>query len=500
MFPFKSNIAIDKSLKTPIYQQISQQLMVLIREGKLSFGQKLLSSRALSEALGVHRKTITQVYDELISQGWLETKQGNGTFVAQNLPEIIPQFLEENQKNQKSKCAGFAFEKKDFLIREVIKATDKLHLDDGFPDPRLAPLADLARAYRSNLIHGNSYQKLGYSDTKGSLWLRKELAKYLNETRGLNINENNLLIVRGTIMGLYLTSLAFIKTGDKVAFGESSWQSANISFLQAGAELLKVPIDENGLDVDALEDLCKSNTIRLIYITSHHNYPTTVTLKADRRIKLLQLAQKYKFIIFEDDYDYDFHYQSRPLMPLASADNQGMVLYSGSFTKSISPAFRVGYLVATEDVIEHLAHYRRIIDRQGDNMLETAIAQLLHEGIIQKHLRKGLKEYKNRRDFFCEELKNVFGNFVDFQIPEGGMSVWVKFADEIDMQKTAEVALKNGLYLSNGVHHNVEGKIINYTRLGFASSTIEELREAVEVLNRSVQFTSTTLSEREYAQ
>jgi GntR family transcriptional regulator/MocR family aminotransferase len=349
------------------------------------------------------------------------------------------------------------------------------------------------------LIHGNSYQKLGYSDTKGSLWLRKELAKYLNETRGLNISENNLLIVRGTIMGLYLTSLAFIKPGNKVAIGESSWQSANISFLQAGAELLKVPIDENGLDVDALEEICKSHIIRLIYITSHHNYPTTVTLKADRRIKLLQLAQKYKFILFEDDYDYDFHYQSRPLMPLASADNQGMVLYSGSFTKSISPAFRVGYLVATEDVIEHLAHYRRIIDRQGDNMLETAIAQLLHEGIIQKHLRKGLKEYKNRRDFFCEELKNVFGNIIDFQIPEGGMSVWVKFADEIDMQKTAETALKNGLYLSNGVHNNVEGKIKNFTRLGFASSTIEELREAVEVLNRSVQFTSTTLSERGYA-
>jgi GntR family transcriptional regulator / MocR family aminotransferase len=128
MFPFKSSITIDKSLKTPIYQQISQQLMVLIREGKLSFGQKLLSSRALSEALGVHRKTITQVFDELIAQGWLETKQGNGTFVAENLPEIIPQFLEETQRSQKSKSAGFAFEKKDFLIREVIKATDKLHL------------------------------------------------------------------------------------------------------------------------------------------------------------------------------------------------------------------------------------------------------------------------------------------------------------------------------------------------------------------------------------
>lgn len=118
----------------------------------------------------------------------------------------------------------------------------------------------------------------------------------------------------------------------------------------------------------------------------------------------MQLAQKYKFILFEDDYDYDFHYQSRPLMPLASADLHGMVLYSGSFTKSISPGFRVRYLVATEDIIDHLANFRRIIDRQVDNMLENAIAQLLHEGIIQKYLRKSLKEYKMRRDFFCEKL------------------------------------------------------------------------------------------------
>lgn len=484
MFPYKSSIHLDKTLKTPLYQQISNQILALIREGKLSFGQKILSSRAMSEQLSVHRKTVTQVYDELIAQGWLETKPNSGTFVAQNLPEITPQALNEKIKNQKVKVSGFDFEKKEFLVREVITASDKLHLDDGFPDPRLAPLADLSRAYRNSITLGNTYQKLGYSDTKGNLWLRKELVKYLNETRGLNVTEKNLLIVRGTIMGLYLTCLAFIKPGDKVAIGETSWQSANIGFIQAGAELIKVPIDENGLDVDALETICDLHTIRLIYITSHHNYPTTVTLKADRRIKLLQLAKKHKFIVFEDDYDYDFHYQSRPLMPLASADEQGMVLYSGSFTKSISPAFRVGYLVATEDVVEHLANFRRIIDRQGDNMLETSIAQLLHEGIIQKYLRKALKEYRIRRDFFCKELTLSLGSLVQFQIPDGGMSVWAKFADEIDLKKTAEIALKNGLYFSNGTHHNMA----NYTRLGFASSNLEELKEAIGILKLSISY------------
>lgn len=485
IFPYKSFLSIDKSLKMPVYQQITNQFTSLIRNGTLKSGQKILSSRALSEVLGVHRKTVIMALDELLAQGWLETKQGNGTFVAKNLPEIKPQKLKESE-NISIKKAGFCFEPKPILQREVVKASDKLHLDDGFPDPRLAPLLDLSRAYRSNLIHGNSYVKLGYGDTKGSLWLRQELAKYLNESRGLKITTDNILIVRGTMMAMYLLTTAFIKKGDNVVLSEKTWSSAKINFQHAGANILTIPTDENGIMVDVLEEICQKQTIRLIYITSHHDYPTTVTLKADRRIKLLNLAKKYRFIVFEDDYDYDFHYQSKPLLPLASADDAGVVLYSGSFTKSISPAFRVGYLVAPEEVIEHLSHYRRIIDRQGDLMLENAIAELLQEGIIQKHLRKSLRVYRERRDFFCKLLSQNLKNEVSFQIPEGGMSVWTKFDKSIDLVKTAENALKNGLYFSNGTQHNLPDNIINSTRLGFASSTIEELEKCVAILKKSI--------------
>ncbi|WP_435353790.1 PLP-dependent aminotransferase family protein [Emticicia sp. SJ17W-69] len=490
VFPYKSLLVIDKKLKMPVYQQITNQFLALIRNGTLKSGQKILSSRQLSEVLEVHRKTIIVALDELLAQGWLETKQGSGTFVANNLPEIKAQKLKENDSfsiNKDGKLsAGFSFEPKPFLQREVVKASDKLHLDDGFPDPRLAPLLDLSRAYRSNLIHGNSYVKLGYGDTKGSMWLRQELAKYLNESRGLKITADNILIVRGTMMAMYLLTTAFVKKGDNVVLGEKTWSSAKINFQHAGANILTIPTDENGILVDELEEICKKQTIRLIYITSHHDYPTTVTLKADRRIKLLNLAQKYRFIIFEDDYDYDFHYQSKPLLPLASADDAGVVLYSGSFTKSISPAFRVGYLVAPEEVIEHLSHYRRIIDRQGDLMLENSIAELLQEGIIQKYLRKSLREYRERRDVFCELLKQNLTNEIDFQIPEGGMAVWAKFKEGIDLVKSAENALKNGLYFSNGLQHNLPNRNINSTRLGFASSTVEELRKCVEILRNSL--------------
>jgi GntR family transcriptional regulator / MocR family aminotransferase len=484
-FPYKSILLIDKKLKTPVYQQLSNQFIQLIQNGTLKSGQKILSSRALSKLLEIHRKTVVVAFDELLTQGWLETKQGSGTYIAAKLPEIKHQKL-ISEKIFSNKKAGFSFEKQPFLQREVVKASDKLHLDDGFPDPRLAPLIDLARAYRSNLINGNSYVKLGYGDTKGSLWLRQELAKYLNESRGLKITSENILIVRGTMMAMYLLTTAFVKKGDNVVLGEKTWSSAKINFQYAGANILTLPTDENGIMVDVLEEICQKQTIRLIYITSHHDYPTTVTLKADRRIKLLNLAKKYRFIVFEDDYDYDFHYQSKPLLPLASADEAGVVLYSGSFTKSISPAFRVGYLVAPEEIIEHLSYFRRIIDRQGDTMLENAIAELLQDGVIQKHLRKSLREYRERRDFFCELLTQNLTNEVSFQIPEGGMSVWTKFNEQINLVKTAEVALKNGLYFSNGLQHNLPDKNVNSTRLGFASSTVDELGRCVEILKNSL--------------
>ena len=283
-------------------------------------------------------------------------------------------------------------------------------------------------------------------------------------------------------MGLYLVSTGLLQNGDNIVVGEMSWGSAGMNFVQAGTNLLKIAVDEHGLVVDELEQLCQKQPIRLVYITSHHHYPTTVALRADRRIKLLQLAEEYGFIIFEDDYDYDFHYLSKPLLPLASADRTGLVLYCGSFTKTISPAFRVGYLVAPENVIRHLAQLRRIVDRQGDLILENAIAELLQNGVIQRQLRKSLREYRERRDVFCDLLKTQLGNYVDFQIPDGGMAVWAQFDKGIDLEVLAQKAIKKDLFFSNGKHHL---PLTNVTRLGFASSTVGELEQCVAVLKSS---------------
>jgi GntR family transcriptional regulator/MocR family aminotransferase len=175
---------------------------------------------------------------------------------------------------------------------------------------------------------------------------------------------------------------------------------------------------------------------------------------------------------------------SKPLLPLASADPNGMVLYCGSFTKTISPAFRVGYLVGSENAVRYLAKLRRIIDRQGDTMLENAMADLLQNGIIQRHLRKSLRTYRQRRDVFCDLLNTHMSPYIDFQKPIGGMAVWTQFDPSINLPALSENASQNDLFLADGTENNAPTQVPNAIRLGFASSTLEELEQSVEIMKK----------------
>ncbi|NND33088.1 MAG: PLP-dependent aminotransferase family protein [Saprospiraceae bacterium] len=268
-----------------------------------------------------------------------------------------------------------------------------------------------------------------------------------------------------------------------MAIGDLSWESAKINFLYHGIHLVKVRIDSDGLNVDHLEEICQQKKIKLVFVTPHHQYPTTAIMPAYRRIKLLQLAQQFGFLIFEDDYDYDFHFSRHPIMPLASAFHQRQVLYAGSFTKAISPVFRVGYLVGSKEQIDLLCHVRRLVDRQGDTIQELALNEILKTGIIQRYLRKNRRIYQLRRDCFISLLSNHLADFVSYSKPEGGMAIWTKFRSDIDLAGLAKKALNHDLYFQDGTQFHSSPDGIHCTRLGFASSSVEELTHAVEILS-----------------
>ena len=484
--PFKTLLEIKKDSSLPIYVQIANGISQNIQLGILKTGTKLLGTRSMADLLEVHRKTVIAAYDELFSQGWIEILPQKGTFISQNLPHVKPiSFSEKAIISRNTNLAPTLFNNTIIKIPPVISGF-RLAFNDGLPDVRLAPREELARLYAHYVKFGES-AVLQYTHVYGQMRFREVFSQFLNETRGMNIQPENILTTRGSQMAFYLIGTALFQKNDEIIVGDLNYPAFNMTFETLGLKLNKIPIDEDGIVVDAIEEICKKKItggvpLKAIYITSHHYHPTTVTLKPERRIKLLALAEKYGFYIIEDDYDYDFHYANRSVLPLASADRHGLVIYLGSFTKRIAPTFRVGYIVAKQEIMEELAKHRRIMDRQGDTILELVLADMLEDGTLKRYTAKSLKTYRERRDFTSELLKNELGNIIDFKIPDGGMAIWAKFGKQFPLTELSKKVASKGLYLSDGSAY----EDLNTCRMGFASMNLREIEEAVGVLKLAV--------------
>jgi len=485
MLPFKNLILISETTSVTKYIQISNQVIKLIKSGILSVKTKLPGSRTMSEILGIHRKTVIAAYDELLNQGWIEVIPSKGTYVSSQLPIVQYQSINgsEDQHNTLSDKTIFSYKTKSHLHRsDVSRQNNIIYIDDGIPDTRIAPVTEIAKRYRSvvNKSYFNKY--LSYGSIYGNEVLRKELVHYLNETRGLNISIDNILITRGSQMGIYLASQLLFESEDTVIVGMTNYVAADITFKDAGARLLRVSVDDKGINTDEIAKLCKKNAVKAVYITPHHHHPTTVTLSAERRMHLLQLSNEYKFAVIEDDYDYDYHYTHAPILPLASSDHHGSVIYIGALCKIVVPGIRIGYMVAPKSFIEEAAHLRRIIDRQGDPMMELTYAHMIKDGDIQRHSKKALKIYKERRDLFCQILQQELSDYIDFKVPDGGMSVWVTLKNNGDWRMIRDKALQKGLSIEPHEKYNPTRQDHSGIRMGFASLNEEEIRKGLGIL------------------
>jgi GntR family transcriptional regulator / MocR family aminotransferase len=481
-------IVIDKASRTPLYLQITQAVIQGIRQGKLRKGLRLPGARRLAEVLKINRLTVVVAFRELESQGWLEMLPQKGAVVKVDLPMLSPRKLsEEAAIFHLPENPGFTYEEKKVLpyYSPDFPPAGKLVLDDGFPDPRFAPIEDLVRSIRSFSRLAFNKKYLTYGGSQGTLFLRETLAAFLNDTRGLSITPENILITKSAQMGLYLAASLLTRPNQEVIVGTPGYARANHTFQLAGARISYVPVDEMGLDADRVEKICKTKTIRMVYVIPHHHHPTTVTLSSERRLHLLELAARYKFAIIEDDYDYDFHYGGKPMMPMASLDRNGNVIYVGTLSKSLAPAIRVGFVVAPGRFIRSATTLRRAIDSQGDSLIENAIAELYKDGTIGRHIKKSVKLYRERRDYFCALLGNELKDRVSFKVPEGGMSVWTKFLDK-NLPGVVERANKKGLIMNDGTDYDTGEIQYNSSGLGFASLDFREQEKVVAVLKKSI--------------
>ncbi|MDQ8004083.1 MAG: PLP-dependent aminotransferase family protein [Pedobacter sp.] len=479
--PFLSFISLDRSTKTPIYLQLTQQLINAIQRGYLVAGTKMPGSRTLSELLGLHRKTVIAAYEDLHQQGWVAIHPNKGAYVMDNKTKIAerPYDALVSLSNYPTQT-GYTFKQSNILDNPFEQTNCTYQFNDGTPDIRLTQMSYLTSLYSASMKRKSTVKKIT-RNKEDSTYFKEQLSNYLNISRGLHISKNNLLITRSTEMSLYIISQLLIEAGDVVMVGELGFFTANMTFLKAGANVKTLPVDEQGINVDALEDLLKTIKIRLVYITPHHHYPTTVSLNAKRRVQLLQLAQKHGFIIIEDDYDYDFQYDKSTIMPLASADTNGMVIYVGSFGKSLAPSFSAGFVVAPQNLILEMQKYLGIIDRQGDVVMEQVLGEMIAEGDFHRHLKKSLKVYLERRNYCCKLLIEHFRDEISFEVPNGGLAIWLKWNRPISLLQLAKSCQKHDLFIPKNILY--QNRKIMAMRLGFGHLTVEEMERSLEIMS-----------------
>jgi len=487
MLPFSTLIRLVRSASTPLSQQLTTGFIQLIQQGLLPANAPLPGTRTLATQLRVHRQTVVSAFEELAAQGWIVSVPAKGTRVSPRIPVVPAQPLPVPPA-QPPISTGFTFTRTLPLALPTQPAAVALRLDTcGSPDPRLAPLAALARKYRTVCRQPTHPTLVGYATPEGNAALRTQLTRYLLETRGVAATPDQLLITRGSTMAMYLVAQLLLAPGDTVVVATRSYPEADLVFQHHGGCLQRVGVDEHGLCVAEVEALCQRQRVRLLYLTPHHHYPTTVTLSAERRVHLLQLAERYDFVVLEDDYDFDYHYEGSPILPLASADRSGRVLYVGSLSKVLAPAFRVGYVVGPANFVAELGKLRRLLDHQGDAVLEQGIAELLAEGELRAHLKRARKIYHRRRDVFCQLLRTQLADWVTFQEPAGGMAVWGRFAPEVDLVQVAAACQQRGLGLGDGRRYQLATeRQASHLRLGFAALQEEELVRSVEILRHSL--------------
>jgi len=464
--PWQIHFRIDEREEKTVFLKLTNLISQEILSGRLVQGTMLPGSRSLSKELGINRKTVQAVYEELEAQGWLVTRPRKGTFVADILPEKQLQIESVNERK--------------FNDRPTIQEAALYPHNDGVPDPRLIPYELFSRAYRHALIKITQNQYMGYGNPQGMIELRQALQKMLSMERFMSVAEDEICIVRGSQMGIFLASRALPNRQGVIVVEELYYPSAFKAFQSNGFQVVSVKLDEQGIVIEDLERILQEHSVAAIYTTPHHQYPTTVTMPMSRRLQLLELSKKWGFYIIEDDYDHEFHYDSRPMPPLASLPHSELVIHVGSLSKVFAPGIRLGYIVASASVIQSITEDILLIDRQGNNITELALADLMQRGEIKRHIRKMKKIYQLRRDHALTEFSRVFSGDVQIQPPAGGMALWVKFQKFF----TKEQALKlDELNMDTEHKFRQDDSSNRCMRFGFAALSEKEITSLIEKLN-----------------
>lgn len=491
-------ITLDQRSATPLHKQLYEELRMAILAGRLKPGERVPSTRALSQSLGVSRTTITQSYEQLLSEGYLRAATGSGTFVGCQAPDELLKSrpveasrpaVARQEARREIELSRYGASITDIVPFEPPEPEMPISFKSGRPALEEFPL-DLWRRLTLRHYRANDVSLLDYANgSQGYEPLREAIAGYLRRSRAVTCEADQVVIVNGSQQALDLIAKLLIDRGDPVAVEDPGYLSARRAFLAQGSELLPAPVDESGIIVDRLNSktfLKTKGKLKLIYVTPSHQFPTGATLTLPRRLDLIAWAEKMGVMIVEDDYDSEFRYGSRPIPALQSLASGDLVIYTGTFSKALFPALRVGYLVAPAPLARVFARAKWLADRQTPMIEQRVLADFINEGHWERHLRRMRTLYDKRRQALVHALETHFGDRVTIMGENAGMHLMIRLSGKLsDDEVTRRARLAGVGLVSARLYYLGESRGDEFV-LGYSGLSERKIREGVRRLARVI--------------
>jgi GntR family transcriptional regulator/MocR family aminotransferase len=425
-------LTLDARSSKTLQRQLYEGLRGAILAGRLRSGQRLPSSRSLADDLAVSRNTVSAAFAQLVAEGYAEARVGSGTIVARALPTNFTRTVAPPSSN--GGPAPRISRRGRFLTKIPRSGSGLTRLRPfrpGWPALDEFPLELWWRlAARLGRQLGDGRHLLGYGHYSGYPPLRKAIAEYLAVARGVRCTEAQVIVTAGSQQGLYVAAQTVLDPKDVAWVEDPAYPGTRGALLAAGARLVPIPIDADGLDVRFGQSHAPSP--RLIAVTPSHQYPVGVTMSMARRFELLRAARRARAWILEDDYDSEFRYSSRPIPALQGLDRDNRVIYVGTFSKTLFPGLRLGYTVVPEHLREAFIAARSVLDVHSSILDQAVLAEFLAAGYFERHLRRMRNLYEERQQVFVAEARRHLDGLLELVPSAAGLQCVGWLADGLD--------------------------------------------------------------------
>jgi GntR family transcriptional regulator / MocR family aminotransferase len=482
-------IAIDPTSPTPLYQQIEAYLRHAIRNGALAPGTRLPATRQLARDLGINRITVETAYSELEADGLVYSRAGSGTYVQEQEPaSILPQNMHNTSWplwQQEIRATSEIPERPN--PDEMLHAAGHPHpisFAGGVGDSQIFPVDDFSRVIRT-IVRRDGIAALEYGEASGYAPLRSTIAQVLTN-QGVTTRPENVLVTAGSQQALSIVTQVLLRPGDTVLVESPTYAGALDIFHAAHLKIVGIPVDERGMQVEKLELLLQRYHPRLIYTIPNFQNPTGVCLSTQRRHQLIALAERYNIPILEDDFVGDLRYEGHAQPALKSLDPGGRVIYISTFSKMLMPGLRVGFLVADGPVYNSLVDCKRLNDLTTSSFLQRALEAYVTVGRYQAHLRRSVHLYRKRRDALAQSIRRHLPG-ARFELPQGGLYIWLKFPDGISSKVLLPLACEEGVAYAPGSSFYPSGEEGDaYARLNFVIQTPEAIEAGIQRIAKAM--------------